>query len=172
MKLIIFFLFIAASCFSQQPNYQLKLNLKEGDQIIYNMPGSDKPKQVINGFGYSFINSVLIPVKKYDIKPMPLLWIDFTDTSTFRYYKNSDNGQLYIYEVIDKSFGRNNAHQDNEFKRPIFDKKTGKIIFPEGTYLDYNVSVNNAVLSGTITNYIPNSIYFIQFVSNEKSQQL
>jgi hypothetical protein len=167
MKILIILLLLLPVAVTGQ-NYSLDIKLKSGDVIFY--PDKEfQIKQVTQGFGYSFMDEISAQ-KKQGNSFFLTMWIDFTDTTTFRYY--SKNGKFYIYQIQDKGFGKNSITQDLENCRPIFDKASGSIIFPEGTFLKYKVKYAGYELTGTIDSYQANSIYFVVFSTRTELQNL
>lgn len=150
--------FISVNVFGQ--TYSLDVKFKEGDVIYYPENNMQNIKQVTQGFGYTFLTEIESQ-KKQGNTFFLFMWIDFTDTSTFKYY--TKNGKNYIFQIMDKSFGKNNVLQDDDECRPIFDKTSKSIIFPKGTYLKYKVNFNGYTLTGTIDSFQANSLYFIAF---------
>ena len=150
--------------------YSININLKDGDCILYHVPGSDRVDNVVNGFGYSFGNKVMAEQHKLGNKPLPLIWYDFNDTTSIKYYEKG--GKFYVYEIVDKSFGKNNAIQPNEIKRPLYDRTTGMIYYPEGTELEYNVTTPVGTLTGVIDKQYPSSLYFILFINTQRHVQI
>lgn len=152
-----------------QTKYSINISLKDGDFILYQLPG-EEVKHATNGFGFSFIKEIMEPELSKGNNVMPLVWFDMGDTSTIKYY--TKNGYNYVYELVDKSFGKNNAFQYVENRRPLYDKLTGRIFYPEGTCLDYQVKTSAGTLSGIIDKFTTNSIYFIQFIPKKRANNL
>lgn len=165
-----FILILFAICGNSiaQPHYNLDITFKEGDVIFYT-DNSLIINQAVQGFGYSFVQKIN-EEKKRGNKFFVSMWLDFNDTTTFRYY--TKNGKNYVYQVIDKGFGKNFIFQEDETKRPVFDRLTGKIFFPEGTFLNYKAKYNGYELNGNINSYQANSIYFVIFSSQPEFQKL
>lgn len=160
MRLILFILlFIPVFCSGQ--NYSLDIKLKEGDMLFYPASDMQTVNKIIHGFGNSFVEKIQAEKKEGNVF-FPLMWIDLTDTSTFKYY--SKNGKNYIYQIIDKGFGKFNIYQPDDSKRPLFDKHSGSIYFPEGTFLEVKTKFKGFEFSYKLDTFQPNSIYFFVFI--------
>lgn len=166
MKPIILLLFITQLAASQA-KYNLELHINQGDIVMYL---DNKTKNVLTAtqqYNYSVVKEIVSPNVDAGYSPLPLMWFDLKDTSTIRYYRSGN--RYLVYEIVDKSPGRNNACQEKEENRPVYDPRTGRIFFTENTFLEFTVKqFKEYKLTGKIDQYIPNSIYFIVFLSKAK----